>query len=148
VESGSWDNNQWYNPQGLFDWKATDRLTIDAQHHSLNGINIFFDDIRISNPGTNVSIQDTSPREFRLLQNYPNPFNQSTIIRYSLPHGADVELAVYNTQGQRVAVLMKGYQDKGEHEIYFESSSLASGVYFYRLKTGDFEDIKKLIFLR
>jgi endoglucanase len=148
VESGSWDNNQWYNPQGLFDWKAAERFIIDAQHHSLAGIDIFFDDIRISDPSTNVTFGVASPGEYQLQQNYPNPFNPSTVIRYTLPHGTDVELTVYNTRGQRVAVLVQGYQDGGEHEVRFEGGSLAGGVYFYRLKAADFEEIKKLLFLR
>jgi endoglucanase len=148
METGSWDNNQYYAPHGLFDWKATDRFTIAAQYHSLDGIEIFFDNIRISDPITNVSFVDASSGEYQLQQNYPNPFDLTTIIRYRLPHGADVELTVYNMQGQCMAVLVQEYQAGGEHEVRFVGGSLDAGVYFYRLKTADFEDMKKLVVLR
>jgi|GEM_PF-119253 len=148
VESGSWDDNQWYDPKGLFDWKAVDRLTIVAEHHSLSGIEIFFDNIRISDPVTRVTSPGALPMEYQLRQNYPNPFNQSTVIQYRLPHGTDVKVAVYNTRGQLVAVLVQGYREGGEHKVVFESGSLSSGVYLYRLKTANFEDVRKFIFMR
>jgi endoglucanase len=261
VETGSWDNNQWFDPRGLFDWKAVDRLSIVADYHPLDGIEIFFDDIKISPPDVNVAFRvaippgtpsadipylagsmnfwdpgpaqfgmdgsnhdqpmrkigqnrweltlacpagqkleykytrgawakvekdsrgqevsnrilsvpandavqldtvrnwsdipsavfahagDSSPWEYQLQQNYPNPFNPSTVIRYGLPHGTKVELTVYNTQGRQVVILEQGYREEGSHTVRFDASHLAGGVYFYRLKTGDFEEMKKLVLL-
>jgi endoglucanase len=146
IEAGSWDNNQWYNSQGLFDWKATERLTIDAVQ-SLAGTELFFDDIRISVPEPNAKFRCTSPDEYQLLQNYPNPFSQSTIIRYRLLYHANVELAVYNLYGQQVAALVNDYQAEGEHEVRFEGGSLAAGIYFYRMKIKEFGDMKKMVHL-
>lgn len=86
--------------------------------------------------------------EFTLLQNYPNPFNPSTTIRYGLPRGVHVTLAVYNALGQEVARLVDEVQQAGYHEAHFDGTNRASGVYFYRLRAGDFIQTMRLILLR
>jgi hypothetical protein len=90
------------------------------------------------------------PHVFALDQNYPNPFNPSTAIRYALPQRAAVSLEVYNTLGQRVASLVNGTEEPGFHEIRFDGTNLASGLYFYRLRAqpGDFTETKKLLLVR
>ncbi len=85
------------------------------------------------------------PSGFALLQNYPNPFNPSTTIRYGLPTRSHVTLTVFNTLGQQVATLVEGEQEAGFHEAVFDASGLASGVYLYRLQTGDFVETKRLL---
>jgi sulfatase modifying factor 1 len=87
-------------------------------------------------------------REFSLNQNYPNPFNPSTTIRYGLPHKTTVQLSVFNTLGQQVAVLENGEQDPGYHEVKFDASKLASGVYLYRIQAGTFVQTKRLLLIR
>ena len=87
------------------------------------------------------------PVQFALYQNYPNPFNPSTTIRYGLPHKSAVQLTVFNTLGQRVAVLQNGEQEAGYHEVRFDASGLSSGVYFYRIIAGDFVQTCKLLLL-
>jgi len=74
--------------------------------------------------------------DYNLYQNFPNPFNPSTIIKYSLSHDSNVKLLVYNSLGQTVKVLVNSPQAAGLHEINFNASNLASGVYFYSLQTG------------
>jgi mannose/cellobiose epimerase-like protein (N-acyl-D-glucosamine 2-epimerase family) len=74
------------------------------------------------------------PAGFELCQNYPNPFNPSTTIRYGFPGSSHVTLTVFNTLGQRVAVLQEGEKEAGYHEVVFDASGLASGVYLYRLQ--------------
>jgi hypothetical protein len=89
-----------------------------------------------------------SPGQINLQQNYPNPFNPSTTIRYGLPHKTTVQLSVFNTLGQQVALLQNGEQEAGYHEVRFNGSGLSSGVYFYRIRAGDFVATKRLLLLR
>ena len=88
------------------------------------------------------------PRHVSLSQNYPNPFNPSTTIRYGLPHTSTVQLTVYNTLGEEVALLVQGEEEAGYHEVKFEGSGLSSGVYFYCLRAGDFVQTSKLLLVR
>ena len=88
------------------------------------------------------------PAVFRLEQNYPNPFNPTTTIRYALPTKTHVTLTVFNTLGQQVAELVNGYVDAGIHDVKFDGSGLASGVYYYRLIAGERVDSKKLILMK
>ena len=82
------------------------------------------------------------------LSNYPNPFNPSTTIRYGLPNRSQVTLAVFNTLGQQVATFVQGDQEAGYHEVRFDASGLASGLYFYRLQAGTYVETRKLLLLR
>jgi hypothetical protein len=88
------------------------------------------------------------PAVFALGQNFPNPFNPETTIRYGLPSRSHVELAVYNMLGERVRVLVEEEQEGGIHEVRFDGSSLASGVYFYRLQSAGLVQTKKLSLLK
>ncbi len=97
---------------------------------------------------TSVDDQATIPTEFSLNQNYPNPFNPSTTIKYGLPQKAHVKLEIFNILGQSVAVLADDEEEPGYDSVNFESSRLASGLYLYRIRAGDFVETKKLIVLR
>ena len=87
-------------------------------------------------------------REYTLEQNYPNPFNPTTTIRYGLSHRSHVLITVYNTLGQKVTELVNGEIEAGSHEVKFDGSNLASGVYFYRLQAGSYTETKKLLLVR
>ncbi|HXX64453.1 MAG TPA: T9SS type A sorting domain-containing protein [Bacteroidota bacterium] len=76
------------------------------------------------------------PATFDLAQNYPNPFNPSTTIRYSLPKSSMVRLSIYDILGREVSVLVNEMKNVGTHEVRFDGSRLASGVYFYRMTAG------------
>lgn len=86
------------------------------------------------------------PGDFFLFQNYPNPFNPSTIISYSLPEAANVSLRVFNTLGQEVAVLVNEQRSPGYFQVQWNANA-PSGIYFYRLQTGEFVDTKKMVIL-
>jgi hypothetical protein len=85
---------------------------------------------------------------FVLLQNFPNPFNPSTTIRYNILSRSLVTLTVFDLLGREVATLVDGMQDPGEKTVTFDGSALASGVYFYRLKAGEFVQTRKLVLVR
>jgi hypothetical protein len=88
------------------------------------------------------------PKEYSLYQNYPNPFNPSTTIRYDLKSAGRTHLAIYNVVGQEVAVLVNGMQDAGTYQFNFDGAALPSGVYFYRLQSGDYTKSAKMILMK
>ncbi len=88
------------------------------------------------------------PISFSLSQNYPNPFNPSTIIKYSVPQNGNIELEVFNILGQRVAELVNKEVKAGNYEVRFDASDLASGIYLYRIKAGDYIQARKMILLK
>jgi hypothetical protein len=88
------------------------------------------------------------PTEYALGQNYPNPFNPSTTIEFALPKSGKVDLVVYDILGRVVAELATGNLNAGYHKITFEGTDLASGIYFFRLKAGDFVSVKKAMLLK
>ena len=94
----------------------------------------------------------TAPKKFFLAQNYPNPFNPKTVIRWQVgatsASPAHVELSVYNLLGQRVATLVSEKQKAGMHSIEWDARGMASGVYYYMIKAGEWQDVKKMILLR
>ena len=100
--------------------------------------------------GTGIIAAPTSkvPKGYVLYQNFPNPFNPTTTIRYSLPTSAFVSLKLFGVLGNEIATLIDGLQRAGPHSIEFDATDLASGVYFYRLQAGGFNDTKKLILLK
>ncbi|MBZ0198380.1 MAG: T9SS type A sorting domain-containing protein [Ignavibacteriaceae bacterium] len=103
---------------------------------------------------TEVKLSDkSSPNNFILYQNYPNPFNPSTTIKYSIPKRVNsqssiVNLKVYDVLGREITTLINKELAPGNYEVEFNASSLASGVYFYRLEAGSFIQTKKMILLR
>jgi len=90
----------------------------------------------------------TVPEGFRLHQNYPNPFNPSTVIEFALPQRAHVSLEVYDVLGRRVLTLVDGTLEAGSHRVVVDASSLAAGVFFYRLVSPEQSLTRKMIVLR
>lgn len=147
-EQGAYDNNQWYNPEGLYDWQKTDRFDIVAEHHSLENRKFWFDDIKITATAP-TSVNNTQITEkFRLDQNYPNPFNPSTNISFFLAQKSYTNLTVYNMMGEKIKEFKYDELPAGKHNVILELSGYASGIYFYRLKTEFFEQSKKCIMIK
>ncbi len=81
-------------------------------------------------------------------QNYPNPFNPTTNISYRIPESGFVSLKVYDALGREVAALVNEVKPAGNYLVNFNAAGLASGVYFYRLKAGNFTQNHKMILLK
>ncbi|UCF05783.1 MAG: T9SS type A sorting domain-containing protein [bacterium] len=106
-----------------------------------------------SGAGEPTGEEDRLPKVTRLFQNYPNPFNPSTTIRFDLPKKARVKLAVYNVKGELVRLLLDEEVDAGRNEVVWNGNNnrnrrVGSGIYFYKLETGNFTQSKKIILLR
>jgi hypothetical protein len=94
-----------------------------------------------------VAAGPSGPNEYRLLQNYPNPFNPSTTIKFELPRESHVNLTVYDVLGRELSRLVNERMDAGYHDVKFDGSALASGMYFYRIQAGSYVNTKKLLLL-
>lgn len=90
----------------------------------------------------------SNPRSYSLSQNYPNPFNPSTKIDFKLPKNSKVSLKLYNALGQKVETLLDKKVKAGIHSIRYNGSNLSSGIYFYRLNTGDFKATRKCLLMK
>jgi hypothetical protein len=101
-----------------------------------------------SNPSADVELENNNPNRFSLTQNYPNPFNPTTTIKYKIPEISFVTIKVYDVLGNEVATLVNEEKPAGSYEIEFEGISLTSGIYFYKIKAGDFIETKKMIMIK
>ena len=88
------------------------------------------------------------PAEYSLLQNYPNPFNPTTQLEFGISKLGFVSLKVYDILGKEVKTLVNEIKPAGTYNIVFDGSSLSSGVYFYRLESAEFVDIKRMILVK
>ncbi|MEW6506106.1 MAG: T9SS type A sorting domain-containing protein [Bacteroidota bacterium] len=88
------------------------------------------------------------PTTYNLFQNYPNPFNPTTRIKYSIPNSEKVLLKVYDVLGREVETLLNKYETAGTHEIEFNGINLTSGLYFYKITSGNYSETRKMILLR
>lgn len=100
------------------------------------------------NPLTGVNREEGIPTTFELSQNYPNPFNPTTTINFSLPQGGFTSLKIYNSIGQEVAVVLNAQLHAGSYSAKFDASKLSSGIYFYKLHSGNFTSTKKMLLVK
>ncbi|MBK7259657.1 MAG: hypothetical protein IPI01_18020 [Ignavibacteriae bacterium] len=112
------------------------------------GWGLFSDPRSFSVTITGLDRGDLIPHEFVLFQNHPNPFNPTTSIRFGLPKAAFVRLDVYSILGEKLRSILDEERSAGYHEVQFDASGFASGVYFYRLEAGVFVETKHLLLLR
>ncbi|MBI5403661.1 MAG: T9SS type A sorting domain-containing protein [Ignavibacteriae bacterium] len=101
-----------------------------------------FGTVGINQIGTNV------PSKFALQQNYPNPFNPTTKIKFDIAKSTQVKLEVFNNLGQLVQTLFNEYKPAGYYEADFTAKNIPSGIYYYRLTTDYFTDIKKMVVVK
>jgi len=100
-----------------------------------------------------VDREDANPRVWRLLQNYPNPFNAGTLIEYQLPSRVTVDLTIFDVRGKQVRRLVDRTESAGNYRVYWDGldeqgNPVATGIYLYRLESGSFSQIKKMLFCK
>jgi hypothetical protein len=118
-------------------------------------VEISIDDLTIHIPKKGIESTKSGelPASYSLSQNYPNPFNPTTSINFALPHADHVDVAVFNLKGDLVKQLVAGYRSEGMHTIYWDATNdigqkVTTGVYFYRIKAGEFCKAKKMTLMQ
>lgn len=91
---------------------------------------------------------ESFPIHYELLQNYPNPFNPSTKIKYQIPELNFVIIKVYDVLGTEITTLVNEEKIAGSYDVDFDGNELASGIYYYRITTGNFSQTKKMILIK
>jgi hypothetical protein len=104
--------------------------------------------IKVTPTGIEDHFSTKIPKTYKLYQNYPNPFNPVTHIRFGLPKQSDVKIEIYNTIGQVIKILLDKPMPAGYHQIEFNSQNLPSGIYFYRIEAGKFQNVMKMIVIK
>ena len=138
-----------FAPDPAFPFRQPERVYFNPYSPGEVWVTSFGGGINIGSPVSSVAGGDRQeiPSGYSLGQNYPNPFNPATTIRYALPRGSHVLLSLYTTLGQRAAELVNREEGPGVHEVRFDATNLASGVYIYTIRAGDFIQSKKLVLI-
>jgi hypothetical protein len=97
---------------------------------------------------TNITNNNTIADNYSLSQNYPNPFNPSTTIKFSIPKSEYVSLKIYDIMGKEIATLVNSQLNMGSYSVDFNAKNLSSGVYFYKLISGDFTEVKRMTLVK
>ncbi len=158
-ETGGWildKNGIIYNTtDGGITWQQeeTEITGLSSMHFSEsgNGWIVGEDGAVLSNiPQTVVAVEEEKMiiGGYSLSQNYPNPFNPATKIKYSIPAGQKVELKIFDLLGREITTLVNEYKSAGHYETEFNGEYLSSGVYLYRLTTGDYSETKKMLLIK
>jgi endoglucanase len=149
-DMGAWDpdDQTWYNPEGLFDWGATQDFQLVSETQVQQETEFYFDDIRVVKQ-TDLKDKSQSAVSFALSSNYPNPFNPVTRISYSLPRAETVTFSVYSLRGEEVLRPVDGArQSAGRHELTIDGSRMNSGVYVCKLQAGSGTLTRKMILVK
>ena len=135
----------------------TENVYVHVDRDVDNGTTYQYDLVAVDLDGVEEVVNETPvsatpmaavPTVFALHQNYPNPFNPTTEIKYDLPKDVYVTLKVYNVLGAEVATLVDADQEASFYTVQWDAKDLASGVYFCTLSAGDFNAVKKMVFLK
>ena len=154
-----------YNNAGSLQWVMKQNGSVNSSYQEngrciavdninnvfVAGVNDASDGILIKYVQAPIGIQPNGneiPKQFGLMQNYPNPFNPSTNIEFSVPNSGIVKLVLYDITGREVSALVDQHMNAGNYSYRLNASGLSSGVYFYRMDSGDFTEIKKMILIK
>jgi hypothetical protein len=158
----SWNSKDWecFQPGwglGHFELTPLPEDSCTSLYLSFSGDSVLLDSFSIQltfSDGSCVEIQDfASPGNFELSQNYPNPFNQATKIEFTLSKSGFVTLQIYDILGRKVRTLVSELQPSGNKSVFWDGKNdagkdVASGIYFYQLRIGDFCEAKKMLLLK
>jgi hypothetical protein len=133
--------------------------TYDFSETVPSGSEVYYRLVQVDNDGDEMKSAPVklnyfsfNANSYALAQNFPNPFSDSTVIKYYLPEDNNVIIEIYSDKIATVTVPVNGFQSKGEHSLTFNAEGsygkLPGGVYFYRMKAGEFVDVKKMIIIR
>ena len=166
TDNGDYSPNVYINgegPSSSYQWGPYDQLfDIKADEYTIDN------EIKFNSPGRSIQmillekgdnhiivndsiltgVNSLKGNPFSLNQNYPDPASSTTVISYQLHENTYVTLEILDSQGKVIATLVKEYQNEGDHSVEFNVSGLQNGVYLYRIKAGQFHDIKKLLVLK
>jgi hypothetical protein len=141
------------NNSNVYSLKIAEDITADTTVFlsiaiSSQGHHFWTDSIQLDIVTSIDGTLESLPKSIVLDQNYPNPFNPKTIINYKLPITNNVNLTIHNIIGQRVATLVSEKQKAGYHQVEWDASGYASGVYYYVLVAGDYQQVRKMVLLK
>ena len=152
VDGGSWDGT-WYNPAGLFDWTAVDRLDIVSEQMSLTGKTCWFDNIQLCNLDTAQVYENSVFTDLRVvnvtasaLNIFPNPVSHSATINYTLPATGTVDISIYNLAGQKLETVVHTTQPAGTYSLpWTRNPHLLQGMYICRICQSNLVAEQKMI---
>ncbi len=111
--------------------------------------NIFLDNIVLKEEGpVGIKSFESDRQVFSLSQNYPNPFNSATSISFFIPREGHTTLEIYDLLGRKVTTVLNDNLKSGQHSVSFSAKNLVSGVYFYKLESGNFREVRKMLYLK
>jgi len=145
-----WDGINWVNNwRYLYTYDTIGNLTEQLWQRWNEAVWVSKNITYVDYTNINLTVEnEIIPTGYLLEQNYPNPFNPETVIEYALPVQTEVRLVVYDLRGQEVARLIDGVQQAGNHNIKWDASNVASGIYIYRLQAADFVQTRKMVLLK
>ncbi|MBI5476970.1 MAG: T9SS type A sorting domain-containing protein [Ignavibacteriales bacterium] len=143
-------NNLYNNTREQLPGSAFDSVTVTIPPYgsAIYTVSLTPDSVIIDNPIVSVDQQPLKPLEYVLEQNYPNPFNPTTNFQFTIANCQLTILKVYDVLGREVVTLVNEVRQPGTYTVQWNAAGLPSGVYFYRLSSGNFSDVKKMILIR
>ena len=145
--AGNHNSTNYYNKF----WEIAKDFTIGLFHKASYRIACVIYTEWINSGGSPTGITDgrmNAVNEFKLYQNYPNPFNPSTTISWYSPNGGQQVVKIYNVVGSEVVTLMNENKPAGTYSVKFDGKSFSSGIYFYKIQTGSYSSVKKMMLLK
>lgn len=134
--------------QGRITAGVTSILTVSGEARVIAAIGVDEDGHTVPISVERLQSGSIVPETYSLSQNYPNPFNPQTEISFGLPTASQVKLEIFNTLGQKVATLVNGHLEAGNHSYVWDGGDVASGVYLYRFQADDYSATRKMVLMK